>query len=79
MTMCWRESLVHTCIPGGFTISPAVGDGVYLMLAPLSPGKHTIHTVGVVGPASAPFVMVDITSDIRVTRDDEGNHDGGGR
>ena len=64
-----------SCIPGDFTIYPAVGDGVYLMLAPLPPGKHTIHTVGVVGPASAPLVKVDITSDIRVTRDDEGDHE----
>jgi hypothetical protein len=28
--------------PAG-TYSPGAGDGVYLMLAPLSPGKHTIH------------------------------------
>ena len=38
------------------TIYPAVADGVYLMLSPLSPGKHTIHFVGVVGPGGAPFV-----------------------
>jgi hypothetical protein len=64
-----------TCIPGGFTIYPAVGDGVYLMLAPLSPGKHTIHTVGVVGPVSTPFVKVDITSVLTVNRDHDGDHD----
>jgi hypothetical protein len=28
--------------PAG-TYSPGAGDGVYLMLAPLSPGQHTIH------------------------------------
>jgi hypothetical protein len=29
-------------VPAG-TYSPAAADGVYLMLTPLSPGKHTIH------------------------------------
>jgi hypothetical protein len=66
-----------SCIPGEFTIYPAMADGVYLMLAPLPPGKHTIHTVGVVGPVSAPFVKVDITSDIMVTHDHDGDHDRG--
>jgi len=60
---------------GGLTVYPAVAQGVYLMLAPLSPGKHTIHTEGVVGPVSAPFVKVDIASDITVPRDHDGDHD----
>jgi hypothetical protein len=47
------------------------------MLAPLSPGKHTIHTVGVVGPVSAPLAKVDITSDITVTHGHDGDHDHG--
>jgi hypothetical protein len=68
-----------SCIPGGLTIYPAVGDGVYLMLAPLSPGKHTIHTVGVAGPLGAPIVKVDITAEIKVSRDHDGDHDGAGR
>jgi hypothetical protein len=59
------------CIPGGLTIYPAVADGVYLMLSPLSPGKHSIHAVGVVGPVSAPFVVADITYNITVTRDQD--------
>ena len=79
MTICWQVSLVHPAFPGDFTIYPAVADGVYLMLAPLPPGKHTIHTVGVVGPVSAPFAKVDITSDITVTRDHDGDHDHGGK
>ena len=54
------------CVPGGLTIYPAVADGVYLMLSPLSPGKHSIHIVGVVGPLSAPFVKDDITYDMTV-------------
>jgi hypothetical protein len=62
------------CIPGGLTIYPAVADGVYLMLSPLSPGRHTIHAVGVAGPVSAPFVVEDITYDITVLRDSD--HDG---
>jgi hypothetical protein len=54
------------CIPGETTIYPAVADGAYLMLSPLSRGKHTIHFVGVVGPVDAPFVKDDITYDITV-------------
>jgi hypothetical protein len=65
-----------TCIPGGTTIYPAVSYGVYLMLAPLSPGKHTIHFVGEVGPGGA-YLTQDITYNITVSRD--GGCDGGGR
>ena len=32
-----------SCIADGTTVSPAAEDGVYLMLAPLSAGQHTIH------------------------------------
>jgi hypothetical protein len=32
-----------SCIADGTTVYPAVEDGVYLMLAPLSAGRHTIH------------------------------------
>ena len=49
------------CLPGGLTIWPAVADGVYLMLAPLPPGEHLIHFVGVAGPLSSPYVRLDIT------------------
>jgi hypothetical protein len=55
-----------TCLPGDFTIYPAVAEGLYVMLAPLSPGKHTIHAVAVVGPASAPYAVADKTIDITV-------------
>jgi hypothetical protein len=54
------------CLPGGLTVYPAVADGVYLMLSPLSPGKHTIHFVGVAGPLSKPFLKLDLTYDITV-------------
>ena len=54
------------CLPGELTVYPAVADGVYLMLSPLSPGKHTIHFVGVAGPLSSPFLKLDITYDISV-------------
>jgi len=60
-----------SCIPGDFTIYPAVADGVYVMVAPLSPGKHTIHIIGVVGPLSAPYAKNDVTWEITVTRDGE--------
>jgi len=56
------------CLPGGLTVYPAVADGVYLMLSPLSPGRHTIHFVGVAGPLNAPFLALDITYDITVVR-----------
>ena len=56
------------CLGGGVTIYPAVAYGDYLMLSPLSPGKHTIHVVGVVGPESSPFVEDNITYDITVER-----------
>lgn len=57
------------CIPGGMTIYPVVADGVYLMLSPFSPGKHTIHYIGVVGPANQPYFTQDITYDITVIRE----------
>jgi hypothetical protein len=57
-----------TCIPGNFTVYPAVAEGLYLMLAPLSSGKHTIHTVGVIGPLSAPFAVSDKTIELTVER-----------
>jgi hypothetical protein len=59
-----------TCIGGGLTIYPAVTDGAYLMLSPLKPGKHTIHTVGVVGPLANPFVVEDVTYVITVRKND---------
>jgi hypothetical protein len=34
------------------SVSPAVGDGYYVMLAPLSAGDHTIHFTGTVPAAS---------------------------
>jgi hypothetical protein len=57
------------CIPGGTTIYPAVADGVWLMLSPFSPGKHTIHLVAVVGPVAAPYFTQDITYEITVCRE----------
>jgi hypothetical protein len=57
------------CLPGGYTVYPAVTEGVYLMIHPLPPGKHVINFVGIVGPASAPYVESDLTYDITVSRD----------
>jgi hypothetical protein len=54
------------CIPDGITVTPAVSDGVFLMVAPLSAGPHTIHFVGVVGPVATPFFFKDITYNITV-------------
>jgi hypothetical protein len=55
-----------TCVPGDFTIYPAVAEGLYLMLAPLSPGKHTIHAVAVIGPLNAPLAKSDKTIELMV-------------
>jgi hypothetical protein len=57
------------CIPDGITVTPAVSDGVFLMLAPLSVGSHTVHFVGVAGPVATPFFLKDITYNITVTPD----------
>jgi hypothetical protein len=54
------------CIPGGLTVYPAVADGVYLMVSPFKPGKHTIRYTGIAGPASAPYVEESITWDVSV-------------
>ncbi len=37
------------CYAGGATIPDAVAAGIYVMLPPLSNGKHTIHFHGVIG------------------------------
>jgi hypothetical protein len=55
------------CIPGGTTVNPAVADGVYLMLAPLAPGIHTVHYIGIVGPTNSPFVTMNLTYQITVS------------
>jgi hypothetical protein len=57
------------CLPGDFTVYPSVAEGVFLMIPPLSPGKHVIAFAGIVGPASAPYVEADLTYDITVRRD----------
>jgi len=62
------------CLPGGLTVYPAVADGVYLMLSPLSPGKHTIHFVGEAGPGGS-FLKIDITYDITVLHGADHDHD----
>jgi|GEM_PF-779707 len=54
------------CIPDGTTVFPAVAEGACLLVAPLSPGPHTIHFVGVVGPVASPFVAFDETYNVTV-------------
>ena len=54
---------------GDYTISGAVADGVYLMIAPLAPGSHTVHFSGSVptGFISPPYFYVqDITYNLTV-------------
>jgi len=38
------DTILGLPLPGVYT--PDVDEGYYLMLAPLSPGKHTIHFTG---------------------------------
>jgi len=46
------------------TYSPAVDDGVYLMLSSLRPGSHVIHFKAAVGTQ----VIVDITYNLNVVK-----------
>jgi hypothetical protein len=58
-----------TCIANGTTIGPAVVKGVFLLVKPLPVGQHLIHMTAGVGPASAPFLVTDVTFVITVTGD----------
>jgi hypothetical protein len=53
-------SLPGPCWPS-LTVKPAVADGFYIMLAPLSEGVHTINFGG-----SGPGITLDITYKLRV-------------
>jgi hypothetical protein len=65
------------CIPDGTTVFPAVAEGVYVMIAPLSVGHHMIEAVAVVGPPSSPFATFDVTYEITVVPGHEqGDPDG---
>jgi hypothetical protein len=57
-----------TCIDNGQTIDGAVAQGEFLMIKPLPVGKHIIHGTDIVGPAASPFLVVDITYVITVTK-----------
>ena len=59
-----------TCIDNGQTIDGAVAQGEFLMIKPLPVGKHIIHGTDIVGPAASPFLVVDITYVITVTKAD---------
>jgi hypothetical protein len=50
--------------PAG-TYSPGAGDGVYLMLAPLSPGQHTIHIHATINSGG----QIDVTYHLTIGRD----------
>ena len=59
-----------TCIDNGQTIDGAVAEGEFLMVKPLPVGQHIIHITAVFGPAASPFLVVDITYVITVTKAD---------
>jgi hypothetical protein len=63
------------CIPGGMTIYPAVAQGVYLMVAPFSPGQHTLNTEILFGPTNAPILTLEGFGNITVTHGHEEDHD----
>jgi hypothetical protein len=52
--------------PAG-TVSPAVSDGYFLLLYPLSPGQHVIHFTG-----GVPGFTLDITYHLTVTKSSSG-------
>jgi len=62
------------CIPNGAKINPVVAEGIFLLVPPLAPGKHTIHFVGVAGPIASPFFAVDLTYNITVGRQTGGQN-----
>jgi len=51
-------------LPAG-TSSPSVSDGYFLMMAPLSTGRHTVHFTGTAGISPNAFTL-DITYDLTV-------------
>lgn len=59
-----------TCIDNGQTIDGAVAEGEFLMIKPLPVGQHQIHVTDVIGPAASPFLVVDITFVVTVTKAD---------
>jgi hypothetical protein len=54
------------CIEGDTTIYPAVAQGVYLMVAPLKPGKHTIEFTGIVAAGGSIIIDEEITYIVEV-------------
>ncbi len=48
------------CLPGGLTVYPMEAAGVYLMLSPFSPGKHTIQYV-TDWPSGTSHITYDLT------------------
>jgi hypothetical protein len=70
-------------LPGGTTTS-AVSDGYFVMLAPLSPGQHTIHWTGALVYTAAAdgfdfSFSLDITYHIKVTVPGHGGDKGCGK
>jgi len=54
-------------------VDPTVAVGAFLMVKPLSLGRHTIQIVGAAGPLDHPFFVKDITYQIRVVPHRAGN------
>ncbi len=52
-------------VPAG-TVSPAVADGYWLAISPLTVGQHDINFGGAIGPATAPTFELDVTYHVTV-------------
>ena len=53
----------------------SVGDGYYIMVAPLSPGQHTVHFTGTFDFGSAGSFSLDVTYNITVQPGHDGDDD----
>jgi hypothetical protein len=54
-------------VPAG-TYNPHVADGYFVMLAPLEPGAHTIHSKAVFTGGLFEGVVIDVTTNLTVLR-----------
>jgi hypothetical protein len=55
-------------------VSPAVADGYYLMLKPLSPGRHVLNFGGTFGPGAG-GLSIDFTDTITVVPKGQYDHE----
>ena len=59
----WEDNNVCMVPAGDRWVS---GGGWYVMVNPLSPGAHTLHFTGAVGPMDSPFFSLDVSYDLMI-------------